>query len=106
MKDKPELQLVGHDGNIFAVMGSAGRLLRRAGLHEEADEMLNRVQSCKDYYEALSIVSQYVDTELSSGGKGFIETEDITVDRDSSRISTAWTHILKLIVKPSKKSIR
>ena len=39
MKDRPELQLVGHDGNIYAIMGSAAKLLRRAGMREEADEM-------------------------------------------------------------------
>ena len=65
MSEKPKMELVGHDGNIFAIMGRASRLLKRAGMREEADEMFKRVTSSGSYDEALRIVSEYVETELS-----------------------------------------
>ena len=65
MSDKPKMELVGYDGNIFSIMGRASRLLKRAGMREEADEMFKRVTSSGSYDEALRIVSEYVETELS-----------------------------------------
>lgn len=65
MSEKPKMELVGHDGNIFSIMGRASRLLKRAGMREEADEMFKRVTSSGSYDEALRIVSEYVETELS-----------------------------------------
>ena len=66
---KPKLQLLGHDGNIFSVVGDATRLLRRNGQQKEAEEMWKRVQECGNYYKALGIISEYVETELSSREK-------------------------------------
>ena len=82
MKDRPELQLVGHDGNIYAIMGSAARLLRRAGMREEADEMFQRVTSSGSYEQALGIVSEYVQTELSKPDMGILEEDDIGIDTE------------------------
>ncbi len=62
---KPSMTLLGQDGNIFSIMARASGLLREAGLKEQAAEMRGRVTSCGDYYEALNIISEYVDTELS-----------------------------------------
>ena len=62
---KPSMELLGHDGNIFSIMGHAAKLLRRAGMAEQSDEMVARVTACGDYYKALHIISEYVDTELS-----------------------------------------
>ncbi len=62
---KPSMELLGHDGNIFSIMGDASRLLRRAGMAGQSKEMMERVTSCGDYYQALNIISEYVDTELS-----------------------------------------
>ena len=62
---KPSMELLGHDGNIFAIMGHASQLLRRAGLKDQSEEMVQRVTACGDYYQALNIISEYVDTELS-----------------------------------------
>ena len=62
---KPKMELVGQDGNIFGIMGRASRLLKRAGQHEQADEMISRVTACGSYDEALNIISEYVETELS-----------------------------------------
>ena len=62
---KPKMQLIGQDGNIFAIMGRATRLLKSSGQGEKAKEMRDRVMSCDSYQKALSIVSEYVETELS-----------------------------------------
>ena len=62
---KPRMELLGQDGNIFGIMGQASRLLKRAGMKEQADEMFSRVTACGNYYEALNIISEYVETELS-----------------------------------------
>mgnify|MGYP007134735946 FL=1 len=62
---KPKMQLIGQDGNIFAIMGRASRLLKNAGQSDKAKEMCNRVTASKSYAEALGIISEYVETELS-----------------------------------------
>ena len=62
---KPKMQLIGQDGNIFAIMGRASRLLKSSGQGDKAKEMRDRVMSCDSYQKALSIVSEYVETELS-----------------------------------------
>ena len=62
---KPKMQLIGQDGNIFAIMGRASRLLKNAGQSDKAKEMCNRVTASKSYAEALGIISKYVETELS-----------------------------------------
>ena len=62
---KPQMQLIGEDGNIFAILGRASRLLKRAGQHEQAEEMSKRVYDSASYNEALQIISEYVETELS-----------------------------------------
>ena len=62
---KPKMQLLGQDGNIFAIMGRASRLLKNNGQREKAKEMCDRVTASKSYAEALGIISEYVETELS-----------------------------------------
>ena len=64
-QQKPQMQLLGEDGNIFAILGRASRLLNRAGMKAQSEEMFRRVTASKDYNEALNIISEYVDTELS-----------------------------------------
>lgn len=62
---RPKMKLIGQDGNIFAIMGRASRLLKSSGQGDKAKEMRDRVMSCDSYQKALSIVSEYVETELS-----------------------------------------
>ena len=62
---RPKMQLLGYDGNIFAIMGRAGRLLTDCGQADKAKEMRDRVMSCDSYQKALNIISEYVETELS-----------------------------------------
>ena len=65
-KLRPKMQLVGHDGNIFSIVADAGRVLSRNGQRAEADEMYDRVFKAGSYHEALGIISEYVETELST----------------------------------------
>lgn len=65
-KPRPKMRLVGHEGNIFSVLSDAIYLLSRNGLGREADEMSKRVFESDNYYEALGIISEYVETEISS----------------------------------------
>lgn len=67
---KPRMKLIGRDGNIFSILGRAGRLLRQNGQGKQAEEMFRRVQDSGDYYKALGIISEYVQTELSASEKG------------------------------------
>lgn len=82
MRDKPKIELIGEDGNIFAIMGRASRALIRAGMGDDAREMIDRVHECGSYNEALGMVSRYVRTELSIDDPGVIDAEDIAVDTE------------------------
>ena len=62
---RPKMKLAGMDGNIFAILGRASQLLQRNGQADQAKEMIRRVQQSENYYKALNIISEYVETELS-----------------------------------------
>ena len=64
---KPSCPLVGQNGNIFNLMAVASQALRQNGMTAEAKEMQNRIMggACHSYEEALGIISEYVETELS-----------------------------------------
>lgn len=66
-RKKPSCPLVGQNGNIFNLIGLASRTLRQNGMTAEAKEMQNRIMggACHSYEEALGIISEYVETELS-----------------------------------------
>ena len=72
---KPKCKLVGSDGNIFNILGIAGRVLKANGMREEADEMYRRVTSSGSYYEALGIICEYVDDVSMS--EDYDESDDI-----------------------------
>lgn len=61
----PKMALFGHDGNIFAILGRASRLLCENGQRDQSREMCERVYGCHSYDDALFIISEYVETELS-----------------------------------------
>ena len=62
---RPKMKLAGMDGNIFSILGRASHLLKKNGQPEQAKEMCDRVYQSGDYYKALDIISEYVETELS-----------------------------------------
>lgn len=59
--EKPTADLLGSDGNVFALLGTCTRALWRAGLREQADELAGRVMAAGSYDEALQTMLQYVD---------------------------------------------
>ena len=85
---KPKMELLDQDGNIYAILGRASMLLKEAGMRDQIDEMfqrcaasvllqmagmiaenkelVDRFNSCDVYNKALNIISEYVDTELST----------------------------------------
>ena len=69
VQQKPKMRLIGEDGNIFSILGRASRLLNRAGMKAQSEEMFERVTACEDYNKALNIISEYVETELSPPSK-------------------------------------
>lgn len=62
---KPSMRLEGQDGNIFCILGRASNLLKGVGQKDQADEMFRRVTNSGSYEEALHIISEYIETELS-----------------------------------------
>ena len=70
-KKKPKCKLIGSDGNIFNILGIAGRALKDNGMREEAEEMYARVTSSGSYYEALGIITEYVDDETMSSDEDY-----------------------------------
>lgn len=58
---KPEVKLVGTDGNVYALLGRCRRALKQAGEGERAKEMMTRVFGSGSYDEALGIMLEYVD---------------------------------------------
>ena len=61
MMQKPKCKLINEDGNIFFILGRVRNTLRENGLEAELEEVTARVMESKSYYEALEIISEYVD---------------------------------------------
>ena len=59
--EKPRCQLVGTDGNVFAIIGAVSKTLKRAGLPERAKEFTERATSAKSYDEVLQMLHDYVE---------------------------------------------
>ena len=71
---KPDCELIGKDGNIFNLIGTASATLRSNGMAAEAKEMSDRIwDSAPSYDEALNIISEFVNitgTEEPEMGMG------------------------------------
>jgi len=59
--EKPPCQLVGYDGNVFAVIGRVRRALEAAGQVTRAAEFVRRAFEAKCYDEVLWLCSEYVE---------------------------------------------
>lgn len=77
-KQKPDCELIGHDSNIFNLMGIASRTLRENGMTEEATEMCTRIRESNSYNSALCIIGEYVNItgpdEDMSNDENFIQS--------------------------------
>ena len=76
-RKKPRCKLVGSDGNIFALLGVASSALKRNGQREDAENMRERVYASQSYYEALGIITEYVEDESMS--EDCDESDDISM---------------------------
>ena len=61
---KPKMELLDQDGNIFAILGRASMLLKEAGKRDQIDEMFQRCAASGSYGKALGIIGEYVDMDL------------------------------------------
>jgi len=60
---KPQVTLVGQDGNVFNLMGICSRALRKAGQSGNASEMIQKITKSGSYDEALMIMCDYCDVD-------------------------------------------
>lgn len=60
---KPTVELIGEDGNVFALLGKCTRALKKAGQPESAEALREEVFNSGSYDEALQIMAKYVDIE-------------------------------------------
>lgn len=68
--------LVGQDGNAYALMGYTANALKREGLRELVDEMHKRATS-GDYYHLIAVCDEYIDKANEKAVEnGYIEEED------------------------------
>ena len=58
---KPELELIGQDGNAFAIIGTAVRVAKRAGWSAERIEEFKSKATDGDYDHLLRICQDYFD---------------------------------------------
>lgn len=61
--EKPLVKLTEEDGNIFSIMGTCTKALKRIGQYEKAKELTNKIFSSSSYEEALQICMEYVEVE-------------------------------------------
>jgi len=58
---KPECQLVGTDGNAFAIIGNVAKALRKVGMVDEAAAWTDKAMQCGSYDELLQLAMGVVD---------------------------------------------
>ena len=63
MFEKPVCRLTGTDGNVFAIIGSVSRALKRAGLSDQACEFQARAMNSESYDAVLQLAFDYVEVE-------------------------------------------
>lgn len=96
---RPKLRLFDYNGNIFSILADARRLLAQNGEQQKAGEMSARVWESSDYKQALGIISEYVETELSPQ-----HTETRQEERKKYEITAAahpkypWIHQIRAIM--------
>ena len=65
--EKPQVTLVGEDGNVFNLIAICSRALKRVGQRDKASEMSARCFSAGSYDEALQIMMEYCDIDQLIG---------------------------------------
>lgn len=62
---RPELDLIGLDGNAFSIMHAARNAMRRFGYSKELQDQYMKEAMSGDYNNLLLVTSQYCETEMS-----------------------------------------
>ena len=65
--------LVGQDGNAFALMGYTANALKREGLRDKVSEMHSRAMS-GDYYNLIAVCDEYI--QMANKAAGYDDEED------------------------------
>jgi len=60
---RPTVQLVGHDGNAFAILGACNRAATKAGWTPEQWLAFREEATSRDYDQLLATVMKYFDVE-------------------------------------------
>ena len=60
---RPEVQLVGHDGNAYAIMGRVAKALKRAGCSREHVDAYYEESKSGDYNHLLRVACEYAVVE-------------------------------------------
>lgn len=58
---KPEVTLVGENGNIFNLVAISSKALKKAGMQAEAKKMQDEVFASGSYDAALVVIMKYVE---------------------------------------------
>jgi ribosomal protein L32 len=61
MEKKPNCKLSGVDGNVFMIVGTVSKTLKRAGMAAKAEEFCAKAKACGSYDEALQLCMDYVE---------------------------------------------
>lgn len=66
-KEKPEAGIIGANGNVFNLIAISRKALKKAGLPDEAEDLMNRVMQSGSYDEALQIIFEYIEPVEARG---------------------------------------
>jgi hypothetical protein len=62
-KNKPTVQLTGVNGNVFSIIGTMTRSMKRQGFRAEAEEFSARAMNADSYDAVLVMCHEYADIE-------------------------------------------
>lgn len=84
---KPKVQIVGEDGNAFAIIGRVTKAWKRLGRSDIAQEFQERATN-GDYNNLLAVAMEYVDEDAALGEDE--EEEDYNPFEDEEEEQAAW----------------
>jgi hypothetical protein len=58
---KPTVKLVGTNGNVFAIIGTVERALRKDNQPKRAEEWIEETKECHSYDDVLQLLFKYVE---------------------------------------------
>ena len=62
-RNRPQVKMVGEDGNAFAILGRCFKAARRAGWTEEQRNKFQKEATSRDYNHLLKTVMEYFEVE-------------------------------------------